>query len=79
MRISMNSLQALERLRFGKSTNSEISFIKKELKALEIIKKMVECGYLKWTYGELRTCGTNNGIAYPLDKEEDKFLREVLL
>lgn len=72
-------LEALQELVNGKRKVHNYYIIKKELKVLKIIKKMVECGYLKWTYGELRTCGINNGIAYPLDKEEDNLLKEVLL
>ena len=35
-------LEALERLRFGKASNSDISLIKKALKALEIIKEKAD-------------------------------------
>ena len=43
-------------------------------KAKALLKILFTSGYLKMEYGELRTCGTNNGIACPLTKEECEWL-----
>lgn len=46
--------------------------------AFALIRKLYKCGYLRIEYGELRTCGGNNGVDYPLTKKETEFLKEEL-
>lgn len=88
-------LEALKRLEIGKASNSDITLIKRGLKALKIIKECKEVISLRKEYDEelytpeeiekeggqkyYLTDGSDGYRCYELTKEEYDLLKEVLL
>ena len=71
------SLEALEKLTKGKASNSDTTLIKRELKALEILKKKF---YFNWLFSSKNVEQFNEGRDYDnsLTEEEYELVKEVL-